>query len=85
MPIYEYACQNGCVAEHLRSYDDRDKRVPPCMAHGKRMRRIPSAHHAEVDGIYSYAPNVGSPDRYERQQQAMRDGTQVIKREPGEA
>ena len=85
MPIYEYACPNGCVAEHLRPYEKRDGRVPPCMAHGKRMKRIPSAHHAEVDGIYSYAPNIGSAARYERQQQAMRDGTQVIKRTADEA
>lgn len=84
MPIYEYRCPDGHLHEDVRAYENRNKRArcPRC----KRLaRRIFSAHHAEVDGIYSYAPNVGNPDRYERQQQAMRDGTQVIKREPGEA
>lgn len=84
MPLYDYRCGEGHIHEDLRAYDFRDKRTrcPRC----KRIaKRIPSAHHAETDGIYSYAPNVGSPERYERQRQAIRDGTKVIPRTPGEA
>ena len=72
MPIFEYRCAEGHLHEDIRAYAYRDKRTrcPRC----KRLaRRVPSAPHVEPDGVHSYAPNIGSPDRFERQQQAIRE------------
>ena len=81
MPIYEYACDRGCTAEEIRSYGDRDRRKPRCMAHGQIMKRRPSLSHVEPDGVHSYAPNIGDPDRFERQQDAIKHRKGVIDRE----
>lgn len=59
-PLYEYRCGEGHVTEWLRKYDTRDD-AAVCATCDRPATRIPSAHHAEVDGIYSYAPNVGNP------------------------
>lgn len=79
MPIYEYRCGEGHLHEDIRAYEYRDKRArcPRC----KRIaKRIPSAPHVEPDGVHSYAPNIGSPERFERQQEAIKSGTRVIDR-----
>ena len=71
-PIFEYRCGNGHLHEDIRAFAYRDKRTrcPRC----KRLcKRIPSLPHVEPDGVHSYAPNIGSPDRFERQQQAIRE------------
>lgn len=77
MPIYEYRCGSGHIHEDIRAYQHRNRRThcPRC----KRLARlIPSAHHAEVDGIYSYAPNVGSATAFDRKNQAIAEGKKVI-------
>ena len=76
-PIYEYRCPDGHVHEQLRHYDERDLREE-CDRCGAYCKRIPSAHHRQPDGIYSYAPNIGSPQKFERQRQAIVDGARVI-------
>lgn len=64
-PLYEYRCEAGHVSEELRRYLERDRAIvcPEC---GQRAKRVPSAHHRQPDGIYSYAPNIGSASDYER-------------------
>jgi len=42
---------------------------------------IIAAAHVEPDGVHSYAPNIGDPNRFERQQEAIRTGRTVIDRE----
>ena len=67
-PIYDYRCPDcDRVDERLRRYDERDYKAncPDC---GSRQVRIPSAHHNPPDGVYSYAPNIGSADAFERKQ-----------------
>lgn len=64
MPLYEYRCEAGHVTEQLRRYGARN-RAAVCEECGQEARRIPSAHHQAVDGIYSYAPNVGTLSRHE--------------------
>lgn len=83
MPLYEYRCASGHVTEKLRRYLERDRPVvcPEC---DMEARRIPSAHHRQPDGIYSYAPNLGDPNRFERQQQAIRDRKRTIDGDTGE-
>jgi hypothetical protein len=78
-PLYEYECPTGHIAETIRHADKRDDpKVCDC---GLSMVRIISRPAGSPDGIYSYAPNIGDPDRFERQRQAIKDGTKVIKRE----
>lgn len=80
MPIFEYACGAGHRVDTIRHYDKRDD--PKACDCGLPMTRIEvSRPSGSPDGIYSYAPNIGDPDRFERQRQAIKDGTKVIKRE----
>lgn len=64
-PIYEYRCPVGHEAERLRKWEDRDN-LTVCALCQAPMNRILSAHHTEPDGIYSYEPNIGSADAFER-------------------
>ena len=70
-PIYEYRCQE-CLeeAEQLRKYEQRDEPME-CDSCGGSMLRFLSAPHIGPDGMYSYAPNIGTPDAFERKQTKM--------------
>jgi putative FmdB family regulatory protein len=72
VPIYEYRCGEGHVTEKLRKYDARDEPAicPQC---NSATQRIPSAHHAEVDGIYSHTPNIGTKDAFERKRYGIKE------------
>ena len=72
MPLYEYECPEGHIREELRRYEDRE-RPAYCQTCLKRMERILSAHHQAVDGIYSYAPNVGDQLKHERWEAKIKD------------
>lgn len=65
MPIYEYKCAEAHRVEEIRTYDERDKLLR-CRKCGRRMKRIPSAHYRQPDGIYSYDPNMGSKELAEK-------------------
>jgi hypothetical protein len=80
MPIFERACSNGHVSDVIRNYDRRDEPVacPECGADTTRLEV--SRSHVPPDGDYSYAPNVGDPERFERQRAAIQSGTKVIER-----
>jgi putative FmdB family regulatory protein len=81
MPLLEFECPDGHRVERLVKIEDRD-RQRFCSTCRKPLRRLISAPHVEADGVYSYAPNVGSPERFERQRHAMRNGTKTIPRVP---
>jgi putative FmdB family regulatory protein len=70
-PIYEYRCPCGHVVERLRPMSDRHlpELCPQCA--GAALLII-SATHAPPDGVYSYAPNIGSPDAHDRKQEIIR-------------
>lgn len=78
MPMFEYECPQGHVDEHIRKYADRD--IPVfCLPCGETMTRIEISHgHVPPSGVYSYAPNIGSANQFERRQQALKDGVKVI-------
>lgn len=80
-PIYEYECANAHVHEVIRSYDRRDE-AWGCLDCGEPMSRVWSTAHVPPDGVYSYAPNLGDPERFERQRAAIKSGTKVIERVP---
>lgn len=64
MPIYEYRCSHKHKLEALCRFEHRDE-VQTCHC-GLPMQRIFSAHHTEPDGVYSYEPNLGSRDAFDR-------------------
>lgn len=70
MPIYEYSCGRH-THERLRKYEHRDEPAT-CLECGEPSERILSAHHNAPDGVYSYAPNTGSPSEFERRYEDAR-------------
>lgn len=46
------------------------------------MTRIFSRSHCAPDGVYSYAPNLGDADRFERQRHAIKNGIKAMPRTP---
>lgn len=78
MPVYVYRCGKQHDTEELRPYAKR-MRATECEVCGGRATYVISAHHAEVDGIYSYAPNLGDPAKFERHQKAIREGKRTIR------
>ena len=88
MPIWNYVCANGHPSEKIRRFERRDEPMT-CTASiedvdgwvcGATLERTLSPPHVEPDGMYSYAPNLGCPDRFERQRAAIKSGTKVIER-----
>lgn len=78
MPMFEYCCQQGHITEELRSYAARDEFVG-CRVCTIPALRIEISHgHVPPSGVYSYAPNIGSANQFERRQQALKDGVKVI-------
>lgn len=64
--IYEYRCVVcGNVHEERRKVADRDEPTdcPTCAGVAERIQSLPAKR---TDGIYSYAPNIGNPDKVER-------------------
>ena len=79
MPLYDFKCANGHTHEVIRSYELRD--TPwGCLTCNEPMQRVFSASHVPPDGVYSYSPNVGDPERFERQRHAIKTGQKVIER-----
>ena len=70
-PIYEYRCANGHSTDTIRKFVERDGYLE-CPVCGSQSIRVFSAHHAPPDGVYSYAPNIGDPNRYEQQQERIK-------------
>lgn len=77
MPLYDYTCTHGHRTEKLRKYVDRDAPAD-CAECGRRLKRVPSIPHCVPDGMYSYAPNLGDPDKFERRREAQRNHQRVI-------
>lgn len=83
MPIYAYQCPAGHRVERLRGMDHRhDPLACESDGCGAQMALVIARSHCAPDGVYSYAPNIGDADRFERQRQAIKDGTKVLPRTP---
>lgn len=81
MPVYQYRCAEGHLVEHIRRIAARDE--PATCPHGHPAPRVEvCVSHVPPDGVYSYAPNIGDADRFERQRHAIKTGTRVIPRTP---
>jgi len=64
-PIYEYVCPNGHRHERLRSYDQRENPAV-CPFCEEAADPIISSPHVLPDGVYSYAPPIGTMDAFDR-------------------
>ena len=81
MPILEYRCPTGHVTERLRTFARRDEPVA-CGQCGAATARVEiSQPHCLPDGMYSYAPNLGDANHFERRREAMKTGQKVFKKE----
>jgi putative FmdB family regulatory protein len=86
MPLYDFQCSAGHTAEKLVRYEQADDaRVCHC---GLPLKRLMHTPHTIPDGVYSYSPNVGSPETFERRYEAIRNGKKTIdgeqkSKEPG--
>jgi putative FmdB family regulatory protein len=80
MPLYEYDCPDGHRTEKIRSFVARND---PLVCHcGAETLRVEISHtHCAPDGVYSYAPNLGSEAAFERKRHAIREGIRVYPKE----
>ena len=78
--IYEYKCPNSHGAEKLRKIANRNDPLS-CPECGEPMFLIISRTHRQPDGIYSFAPNVGSPDAFDRRWENMKAGKRIMDKE----
>lgn len=76
MPSYDYRCVEGHITGGIRKIDNRHD-SPPCQTCGEPTLLIISRTHCPPDGIYSYAPNVGSEWDFERKRSAIKAGRKV--------
>ena len=70
MPLYEYRCPNGHTHQRLRKITEREKPAA-CISCDEEATPILSTPHVLPDGCYSYAPNVGTMDTFDRKQHLM--------------
>lgn len=68
--IYQYSDKNGHIAERFRKMDNRHDPLD-CSECGEPMHLIISRPHVPPDGVYSYAPNIGSADAFERKRSTI--------------
>ena len=76
MPMYEWRCAAGHALDVIVNYSRRDD--PRRCRCGLMMTRQFPMSHVEPDGIYSYAPNIGSEEAWENRRHAIREGIRVI-------
>lgn len=70
MPLYDYRCPEGHVTTELRGFDQRD--TPVVCKCGQPTERLFPRTHRLPDGMYSYAPNLGDPEKFERRHEAAK-------------
>jgi hypothetical protein len=74
-PLYEYRCATCARTEtRLRKFERRFD-GPSCTC-GMDMTWMFPVPHIEPDGIYSYAPNIGTSEAWERKQAKIRERKQ---------
>lgn len=70
MPTYEYAHGEHRTTRFRPMSQRHDPVTCDC---GEPMALIISGAHVPIDGVYSYAPNIGSADTFERRRAEMKD------------
>lgn len=80
MPIYEYRCACGHVTEELRRIGERGTSAA-CEHCGSTASLVISRTHSPPDGVYSYAPNLGTEESFERKRNAIKEGIKVYPKE----
>lgn len=78
--IYPYRCDNGHTFDLIRKMAERDEPAP-CPSCGHNAPRVMHVPHTIPDGVYSYAPNLGSEAAFARRLDAQRNGVKVYAKE----
>jgi len=82
MPIYEYRCsQCGKISSRICSCEESFTPLA-CIECGAETERLFPIPHVPPDGMYSYAPNIGDSESFERKQTKIEE-RERIKRETG--
>ncbi len=71
MPLYSYSCDKGHSTEALRPMAARHDPLDCTECKGAMSLRIALTHRSP-DGIYSYAPNIGNADTFDRKWEASK-------------
>ena len=71
MTLYQYRCSDGHNSEQ---FTDMAKRNEPrlCPKCGKPASRIMAAPHVAPSGTYSYDPNTGDPNTFDRRHEEIK-------------
>jgi hypothetical protein len=73
--IYEYQCPERHITEKMRKIADRHQPVE-CKC-GKQASLIISRPHCPPDGIYSYAPNIGDANTFDRRHEMLKQNKRL--------
>lgn len=75
MPIYDYS-DGTHQTTRFRKMDERHNPLT-CPECGEPMHLIISKTHRQPDGIYSFAPNKGDPNVFERRWENLKAGKRL--------
>ena len=69
--LYQYRCPDGHDSEQ---FTDMAKRNEPrlCPTCGKPATRVLAAPHVPPSGVYSYDPNTGDADTFDRRHEEIK-------------
>jgi len=69
--LYQYRCSEGHESEQFAEMDKRaDPR--PCPGCGKPAARVLTSPHVAPSGVYSYDPNTGNADTFDRRHEEVK-------------
>ena len=74
MVLYQYQCESGHESEQFTDMDKRGE-PRPCPSCGEPAGRVISAPHVAASGVYSYDPNIGDPQQFDRRHEEIKEKT----------
>jgi putative FmdB family regulatory protein len=74
MVLYQYQCSEGHDSDQFADMDKRNE-SRPCPKCGKPAERVIAAPHVAPSGVYSYDPNTGDPQEFDRRHEEIKAKT----------
>ena len=69
--LYQYRCSDGHGSEQFTDMAERAE-PRPCPTCGEPAARVLTAAHVPPSGVYSYEPNTGDPDTFDRRHEEIK-------------
>ncbi len=69
--LYQYRCEGGHDSEQFAAMAERGE-PRPCPYCGELAARVITAPHVAPSGVYSYDPNVGNPEQFDRRHEEIK-------------